>query len=309
MQISKTAWKILRAMEEYCEISPTQLARKLRMDKQRIYHHIERMKRIGVLKGGYIVLPYPSYGFTLFQFRITMGKATAKERYNIKERLKLMPQVYNIYEYVGKETFLAEVRVKEAQEVFTVMKTIEDIFSNIVEKISINIVEEDTFKKPQALIRQHVGKHMLRTEDVMNITYPLLVKEIPSTDEMDILEYMSRHPFCKKIDIARALKYPLKKISEASQWINKTCLFRLNINMNMFGWRRYHFFIKLTKKERDSGNNIEKNAFINRITYTNGTYNMMVELDTSSDKELMEFTEELNTLPNVTDYDFARVIG
>jgi len=292
-KLDKKDQKILYLLDLDASQSSSKIAKRVGLSKDAVNYRINKLKEEGIIKHYYLVLNTPQLGYmhfnTLFRFN-SLNKKIKEEfiKYCTKHK-----KVIWLVSCHGNWDFGVSILAKDLEEYNIFIQEILNKFgTNIHEKTMSLIIDSPTFSR-EYLIQGKIGKEL---------------KYKPSTkiklDQKDkkILSLISQNANLNAIEISNKIKltpdivrYRIKQLKEKN--IIQTT--RVALDLEKIGYSYYKFLFTLKdftpEKELEFKAYCKKHPNIIQFIKYIGNWEIQIELEVSSEKELYEILEELRT--------------
>jgi len=106
--------EILRALQDNARITNRDLAKRIGLAASATLARVDRLERLGVIRGYHAELDPEAIGLGLISF-IFIRSDTLDEEIGLEERLAKMPDVLNAYHIAGEDGFLVTVRSRDTR--------------------------------------------------------------------------------------------------------------------------------------------------------------------------------------------------
>lgn len=292
--------KILYELDKNARQSNSEIAKKVRLNKNTVSYKINRLEKEGVIINYYTVIDNAKLGYFSFRVYIKFFNTTPEKEQEIIKWLK----ENNLVGVIGK---------------------IETIYDLVIMLWVKNIYEFDDFwlefkkkfrkffwnEKVHVFTKVYHFKRKFLLEEQKSEEYEIIgERKITKYDNLDfeILKLLSKSAKMPLIDISKKLKIPSRTIAFRIKQLEKNKIiqgYRVNINLGKIGYEYYKANIILDNYEKyDELINFSKNNL--NIIYIDRTLTELdfeIDIEIKNRQELLELLAEMKSKFNIRDIE------
>jgi Lrp/AsnC family transcriptional regulator, leucine-responsive regulatory protein len=301
--------KILKLLDQDARLSNSQIAKKLRVNKNVVNYNIKRLEELGVIKGYNAMIDYSSLGYIQFEVYIDLYERNVEINQQLVKHLLDMKQIGLVVKVIGDWDVVVGFYVKTPQEFREVWHKVLQEFKPQIKKYQINLVAEkvmfprsylDNKKKNTNELEWHLGNHHSR--------------ELDETD-MKILHLLAKDARTPIKDIALKTKMSsMAIIYRLKQLVKKEVIegYRVNLKFAKLGLQHFHVNMdlenpKVVKKMTEF---CKVNPFIIKVDKSIGEFDFEFDLEVENFDQFLQVIDEMKTLfPGaIRDYKYVRFL-
>jgi len=136
--------KILRLLQEDARTPLSKVAREVGVSEATVHMRIRKLKELGILKGFQALIDASSVGKGLTA--ITLIKADPVKYADLLERLKSIPDIYEVYDVTGEYDAVVKLRSRSREELASLIDNIGKIpgVQSTLTMIVLKTIKEET---------------------------------------------------------------------------------------------------------------------------------------------------------------------
>jgi len=286
--------KLLYELDQNCRKSLNVVAKKLRIGRNVALYRLNRLKKLGIIKGTFTEINNVALGYYSFRIFLKLGNFTK----NKKE------QLINFILHQKNTTFLSEVLGKyDLDLVYTTKNIFKFNDFNKELKIKFNDILEQNHISLLTQIHHYAKDYLIdkkRSHVEIKIYDPTIQIQLDIKDEA-ILYAIAKNASQGILELSNKLKLSINTIKKRMKNLEKNNIilgYRLFIDTNKLGYFYYKLHINLRHYQKDHIERLRK--FLeskNFIIYTDhyiGGEDFEIELHLKTEKEYLYFIDELN---------------
>lgn len=285
--------KILFQLDKNSRASLPEIAKKVGLSKEVVFHRINRLKNENVILKFLAVPATYRLGLTGYKVYLRLNNTSKENLDSFVKYLKKEKSVYWTSICKGRWDFIFGIWAKNIHEFFTVYNKMLDKFSKYIQEKELSITVENI----QYNRKWFHSDNSSRREFTFGEN-----EEKAEIDEKDqkILDLLVDNSRIKSIDIAEKLNLGPKVVSYRIKELEKKGIikgYKVLLNSDVMGFNTYKafFFFKNIDEER-------KKEFINyckslpnviNIVVTFASWDLEIMLETEKDKEYYEIMDDI----------------
>jgi len=241
--------KIIKCLEFNSRLSLTQIAKKVRLSKEVVFHRIKNLINKGLIINFYTVIDTKKFNFQIYEVVFKL-KSTKKEKREIFINYLIEhPLISWVMEHGGKNDFIVDICSSNAEQFQSTLFEILNNFQEIIYDYETDLVLTKYRSSMKYLPRLNLNLSFKRDKEAFLQEFN---KKIEKTDLdkkdleiLDLLEINARYSLAelsRKLKISRdTIKYKIKKMIR--QGVIKG--FQLRLNSILLGFQPATLFLRL----------------------------------------------------------------
>ena len=285
--------KILFELDKNSRASLPEIAKKVGLSKEVVFHRINRLKKENVILKFLAVPATYRLGLTGYKVYLRLNNASKENIDNFVKYLKKEKSVYWTSICKGRWDFIFGIWAKNIHEFFIVYNKMLDKFSKYIQEKELSItVENIQYNRKWFYSDNSSRKEFTFGEKEEKV-------EIDEKDQK-ILDILVNNSRAKSIDIAEELNLSPKVISYRIKELEKKGMikgYKVLLNSNVMGFNTYKAFVFFKNIDEE-----RKKEFINyckslpnviNIVVTFASWDLEIMLETEKDKEYYEIMDDI----------------
>lgn len=146
MELDKTDWALLSALQEDARLSLRKLAQKIGISTATVLNRLQKLEKNGVIRGYSVLLDTEKLGFdlvALIELRISKGKL-----FEVEKKIASLAGVCGVYDVTGGFdcVLLAKFKNRKSLDYFVKKVQTFDFVERTETKIVLNTIKEEALK-------------------------------------------------------------------------------------------------------------------------------------------------------------------
>ncbi len=299
--------KILYQLDADASQSANQIAKKVGLSKEGVNYRINRMLKQKIIKGFYTVLNTPQLGFIHFNTLIRFRDINETLKKNFIDFCKKEEQIIWCASCYGSWDFSVSFLGKTIQEYDSFLSKILQRFGNKIHEKSMSVIIDSPTYHRDYLIDSQEGKefkYKISKTSKIDETEQRILSTISQNARMNIIHIAEKIKTSKDIVHYRIKQLEKKEIIQG---------YRALIDSEKIGYIYYKMLFSLknltNEKETQLKNFCKINPNIIQFIRYLGNWEIQIELEVESEKQLYEILEQIRKQFNtiIKTYDILKL--
>ena len=308
IKLDKKDKKLLYLLDIDGRMNYSQLAKKTQMSKQLVKYRIERLEKLGIIRGYYTMIDTSRLGLTAFRVYLKLKNITPEKKNEILEYLKNQKHIWAIVLIAGKWDIALGISVSNIYEFYELWDT---LLENHLENI------KDYKTSIYSPIYHYAKAYILGEKDNSKIRI-LGGRERAQFDDKDLqlLIAISKNARISLLDLAEKVNISAELASYRLKQLEKRGIiqgYRAMIDVSKLG---YHFFkaeIRLStyKNIKQIMQYCHQHPNIYQIDKTIGGETLELEFHVKELQEMLDIIAEIEKLfpKTIESFDYITVLS